>query len=134
LIYFDTDVLINFAIIQEQTKHKHAKELILDAVNNSCLSLSFLSLQELIFVLGKLSAPQELIEKNYLEFKQYVNVHISLDIFDRAYQLSSIIGNKSINDCIHTALAEKYCTKLITYNKDDFKKLSHLSNLEIVIL
>ena len=45
-----------------------------------------------------------------------------------------MIGYKNINDCLHVAMAEKYCTELLTYNKKDFKNISEFSDMRITIL
>jgi predicted nucleic acid-binding protein len=47
---------------------------------------------------------------------------------------SEQIGFRQINDCIHTAIAEKHCTELITYNKKDFSKIAKLTSINIKIL
>ena len=45
-----------------------------------------------------------------------------------------MIGYKNIYDCLHVAMAEKYCNEIITYNKKDFKNIMDLSDTRITIL
>ena len=134
MTYFDTDVLIHFVIYQDEEKHKEAQKHILEAVQHNRFALSFLALQEWLFVLEKLSVKKEVIEKNYAVFKQYAQLTVEHETFERAYALASHIGFRHINDCLHTAIAEKHCHELITCNKDDFKKIKKLSSLKISIL
>jgi predicted nucleic acid-binding protein len=134
LIYFDTDVLINFIVIQSADKHVESQRKILDAIKEGSFCISFLSIQEMLFVLQKIGVEKETIGMNYNFFRDYANFQITKEVFDRAYDLASELGFQNINDCIHTALAEKYCQKLVTYNRDDFKKIQNLSTLEISIL
>lgn len=39
----------------------------------------------------------------------------------------------NINDAIHLKYAEKYCTKIVTFDKD-FKKFKDLAGIEIEVL
>jgi|GEM_PF-3590350 len=34
------------------------------------------------------------------------------------------------NDCLHTAIAERHCDELYTFNKSEFKKIARLSKLK----
>ncbi len=134
MTYFDTDVLVHFVICQDEAKHIKAQKYILEAVKHNRFALSLLALQEWLFVLEKLSVKQEVILKNYTVFKKYTDLTIERETFERGYELASQIGFRHINDCLHTAIAEKYCLELVTYNKDDFKKIKKLSSLKITIL
>jgi predicted nucleic acid-binding protein len=134
MIYFDTDVLVHFVINQDETKHSVAKKMVIEAVQNSQFTLSTLSLQEWLFVMAKLSVSTEIIERNYTVFKQFATLSIDMETFERGHDLASQIGFRHINDCLHTAIAEKHCTELITYNQNDFKKIEKLSSLKVTIL
>jgi predicted nucleic acid-binding protein len=134
MIYFDTDVLVHFVINQDETKHSVAKKMVIEAVQNSQFTLSMLSLQEWLFVMAKLSVSTEIIERNYTVFKQFATLSIDMETFERGHDLASQIGFRHINDCLHTAIAEKHCTELITYNQNDFKKIEKLSSLKVTIL
>ena len=134
MTYFDTDVLVHFVISQDEVKHKEAQKQILEAVKDNRFTLSILTLQEWLFVLEKLLVKKEVIVKNYSVFKKYAHLTVEHETFERGYELASQIGFRHINDSLHTAIAEKYCHELITYNKDDFKKIKKLSPLKITIL
>lgn len=134
MIYFDTDVLVHFVINQDEIKHDIAKKTIIEAVKNSEFTFSMLSLQEWLFVMAKLSVSAEIIERNYTIFKQFATLSIDMETFERGHDLASQIGFRHINDCLHTAMAEKYCSELITYNKDDFRKIEKISPLKVTIL
>jgi predicted nucleic acid-binding protein len=132
--YFDTDVLVHFVINQDEMKHSVAKKMIIEAVKNAQFTLSMLSLQEWLFVMAKLSVSTEIIEKNYAVFKQFATLSIDMETFERGHDIASQIGFRHINDCLHTAIAEKYCSELITYNQNDFKKIEKVSTLKVTIL
>jgi len=134
MIYFDTDVLVHFVVNQDETKHSMATKVIIEAVKNSQFALSMLSLQEWLFVMAKLSVSLEVVERNYTVFKRFATLLIDAEIFERGHDLALAIGFRHINDCLHTAIAEKYCSELITYNQNDFKKIEKLSTLQITIL
>jgi len=55
-------------------------------------------------------------------------------LIDSAFKIVSRLNfGKNINDVIHLKFAEKYCTKLLTFDKD-FKILKQFSSLDIQIL
>lgn len=54
--------------------------------------------------------------------------------FERAIELAQKVGFQNINDCLHTAIAESYCTELYTFNSSDFKRIQDHTNLIIHIL
>ncbi len=61
-------------------------------------------------------------------------VSYSLTEIKRASHIAKQIGFRQINDCIHTSIAETYCTELITYNKKDFSKIAKLASIPVKIL
>ncbi len=134
MIYFDTDVLVHFVINQDEMKHSVAKKMVIEAVQNSQFILSILSLQEWLFVMAKLSVSTDIIERNYTVFKQFATLSIDMETFERGHDLASQISFRHINDCLHTAIAEKHCSELLTYNQNDFKKIQKLSSLKVTIL
>lgn len=134
MIYFDTDVLVNIYINQDDTKHYQAKTLIKEINADNLGKISTLTIQEVVFVLEKLK-----MEKTQTKtiFNQLIVLNpLSYDTttLKRAADLANIIGFKHINDCIHTAIAEKYCTEIITYNKKDFSKIAKLTSIKVSIL
>lgn len=55
MIYFDTDVLVNFYVEQQDIeKHNLAKRLIEQATENGLFLISTHSLNELVFALAKM--------------------------------------------------------------------------------
>lgn len=134
MIYFDTDVLVHFVVYQDDDKHFASQKMIFEAIKNSEFCISFLTMQEFLFVLEKLGIANNIICKNYDFFKRYAIFDIDDKIFESSYNMASNIGFRHINDCIHTVIAEKHCKNLITYNKNDFKKIQRLSNVVITIL
>ena len=60
--YFDTDVLVNAIVIQDEHKHKESIDLITDSIENGSFLISLLVLQELVFVLSKLGCSNEFIK------------------------------------------------------------------------
>ena len=64
----------------------------------------------------------------------YIRQAIDKDILMDAYNLCKKLNFcKNINDAIHLKVAEKYCRKLITFDKD-FKKFKDNAAIEIEIL
>jgi len=96
--------------------------------------MSFLVLQEISFVLGKLNLP-------VVEIKAKVNAlallrpyAYQLEEYHRAVYLAERIGFQHFNDCLHTAIAEKNCTELFTFNRSDFSKIRSYTDLKIRLL
>jgi predicted nucleic acid-binding protein len=96
--------------------------------------ISWLSIQELGFVLAKLNEPIADINISLSQLISSIPVNYDKLIFERAIELANRIGFKNFNDCLHTAIAEQYCTDFYTYNREDFKKLKDLTFLNIHIL
>ena len=132
--YIDTDVWIHSFVLQDKTKHLQANLIIEEvALENAC-TISCLTLQEIVFVLGKLKMENdEIVEIT----RQLLNIHplpCTANELERAIILAKKIGFQHINDCIHTAIAEQFCDELITYNKKVFSKIAPLTKLNIRIL
>jgi predicted nucleic acid-binding protein len=134
MIYFDSDVLINYLIVQDEAKHELATKLYQQAAKNQAFFISLLSLQEVSFVLSKLKLSSEIITEKLTVFLQTNPVSYDLSSFKRACQLAEIIGYQNINDCLHTAIAEIHCAELYTFNQNDFKFLQRETNLKITLL
>ncbi len=132
--YSDTDVLVHYAIIQDEIKHQKSIELIDEAIKSNKFAVSILVLQEFCFVLAKLQVEKEKILRNLSFFSQFSPYLCSPQHFHRSCEIAEKISFKQINDCTHAAIAEKQCEKLITYNKDDFKKIQRYTELNINIL
>lgn len=131
--YLDTNILIYSIVNLDETKQQKAQDLIFDEVSNSTLLLAPLTLQEIICTLAILEVESSIISDSFHLFKKYSLHSVDSDLIQNAFELSrSINYHKKINDVIHLKFAEKYASKLLTFNKD-FRKLKALTNLEIEI-
>jgi predicted nucleic acid-binding protein len=121
-------------INQDEQKMLFSQDRIKQASTDKELLISPLSLQELIYTLSKLNIKKEIIEEGYSIFKRFSMYYIDPSIIDDAYRLCGVVNSfKNINDAIHLKFAEKYCTKLITYD-NDFKKFRDFSGIDIEII
>ena len=134
MIYFDTDVLVNAAIEQDPTKYIQANQIIEQTIINGKFQISWLSIQELGFVLAKLKEPKEVINESLNQLITSLPVNYSKATFIRAIELADQIGFSDFNDCLHVAIAEEFCTELYTYNSRDFARIQPLTTLTIHIL
>ena len=134
MIYFDTDVLINSIVIQNADKHDHAVRKIEDSMSENSFIISSVSIQELIFVLGKLKLDSEVIRKTFDFYSVLAIYGLDKEIFKRAFDLAEKISFVNINDALHLACAEKYADRIVTFNRDDFKKLKKHTKVSVEIL
>ncbi len=134
MIYFDTDVLVNALVIQDEVKHNDSIKLIKKSISDGTFFISLLVLQELAFVLSKLKCSDEFIKKNLDFFSSFKIDNFDLQNFKRARKIAEKLSYNNINDCLHISIAEKNCKKIITYNKKDFKKISKLTKIDVEIL
>lgn len=133
MIYFDTDLWINSLIEQNNDKHIQSNTIIQEYHQQGYI-ISNLNIQEILFVLGKLKTNTPEIEKIAKKLFQLNIINYSLTEIKRATILAKTIGFIHINDCIHTAIAETYCTEIITYNKKDFGKIAEPTHIKVRIL
>jgi predicted nucleic acid-binding protein len=134
MIYFDSDVLINYLVVQDETKHQLATSLYQKATREQRFFISLLSLQEVSFVLAKLKVRNDIITEKLDVFLQANPIGYELSSFKRACYLAKTIGYQNVNDCLHTAIAESYCDELYTFNHSDFKYLQKATSLKITLL
>lgn len=134
MVYFDSDILIHYLVIQDDNKHATATRLYEEATRDAQFFVSLLSLQETSFVLSKLKVSNEEITRKIAVFITDSPVDYDLALFKRASALAEIMGYQNINDCIHTAIAELYCEELLTFNQSDFKRIQKHTNLKITLL
>lgn len=132
--YIDTDVLTHSLVNQNSNLHLKVNDMIEDMVTTQTLLISWLSIQELGFVLAKLDQPTSFITTKLNQLMSSSPVQYGLDEFKRAMELALSIGFKDFNDCLHTAIAEKHCTDLYTCNYKDFKRIQPLTKLNIHFL
>ncbi len=131
--FFDTNVLVYYSVMQDEGKQKIAEELIEEAIVDEVFFLSPLVFSEYVFSLAKLGAlpeSQPLIEY----FKQYVQeipfASVALEAYDLCHEIDSC---KSINDVIHLKVAERFCSELVTFDRD-FRKLREFAGVEVEVL
>jgi predicted nucleic acid-binding protein len=134
MIYFDTDVLVNAAIEQNPVKYIEANKIIEQTILSGKFQISWLSIQELGFVLAKLKEPNEVINVSLNQLISSLPVNYNKTTFIRAIELANKIGFGDFNDCLHVAIAEEYCAELYTYNSRDFGRIQPLTSLTIHIL
>ncbi len=132
--YFDTDVLIHSLVNQNLNLHLKTNDIIEDMVTTNQFLISWLSLQEIGFVLAKLNQPAPFISSKLNSLISSSPVQYGLPEFIRAAELAKTIGFKNLNDCLHTAIAEQHCTDLYTCNYKDFKHIQQLTSLNIHFL
>jgi len=132
--YLDTNIIVYSVVNQDPGKMEVSQSIIRDLFENDNLLISPLNLQELIYTLSKLKIDIKHIEQTYLFFQQFCKNAIDKTLVDSAFKIVSRLNfGKNINDVIHLTFAEKYCTKLLTFDKD-FKILKQFSSLDIQIL
>lgn len=134
MLYLDTDVLVNFLVQQNLDKHNLAGRIFEKASEEGSIFVSFLVLQELSFVLGKLNVPAPEIRANVNALALLQPYAYHLGEYHRAVYLAEHVGFQNFNDCLHTAIAERNCDELVTFNKSDFSKIKSFTDLKITLL
>ncbi len=134
MIYIDTDVLVHAYVDQDTGKYQQANEVIKRAGSEGAAVVSTLSVQELVFVLAKLNTAVEDIDRVYNAVMQFEPLAYDGLVLRRAYEIARFVGFRNISDCIHTAVAEQHCTELITYNKNDFRRVGEVTTIQVTIL
>ena len=134
MIYIDTDVLVHAYIDQDTGKYHQANEIISRADSDGAAVVSTLSVQELVFVLAKLKTEDEDIDRVYNAVMQFEPLAYDGPVLRRAFEIAEFVGFRNISDCIHTAIAERHCTELITYNRSDFRRVSEVTTIQVTIL
>jgi predicted nucleic acid-binding protein len=134
MIYFDTDFLIHYFIIQDRKKHLLVRKIFEKANFDRKVLISLLNLQEITFVLSKFDLEKFEIEEKVSKLYEFNPVNYTLEEFKRAFTLCQKVGFQNINDCLHTAIAENYCKELYTFNQTDFKHIKNYTSLKINVL
>lgn len=134
MIYFDTDVLVHYFIVQDAAKHQQATQLVRQATADDVFYVSLLSIQETSFVLAKLKQSLATVRYAVDVLLNSGTDNYTVEEFRRAVELANGIGFKNINDCLHTALAETHCSELCTYNHADFSRIQRHTSLKITLL
>lgn len=134
MIYLDTDVLIHFLVPQDISKYQAAKNIFDKIISSGKLKVSYLTKQETAYVLNRLGLGKQDIESALTTFLTFRPVSYEAPEMQRAILLCKNLGFQHINDCLHTAIAERHCDELYTFNKSDFRRIARLSKLKVVVL
>jgi predicted nucleic acid-binding protein len=111
-----------------------SQEKMKESLREGLLSISQLTLQELIYTLAKLNVKKEMIINGFEIFNKFSRYSIDNEILIGAFNLCSEMNfYKNINDGIHLKYAEKYCSKIITFDQH-FKNFIGKTSIEIEIL
>lgn len=133
MIFFDTNILVYATINQGTDKLELSEKYIEDAMLRGTLFISPLVFSEYIFILSKLKVINEHYEDIEL-FSKFIGGNLNREVSSNAFTLCRDIDFcKNINDLIHLKIAEQYCSKLVTFDRD-FKKLENYTDIEIEIL
>lgn len=132
--YIDTDVLIHALVNQNRELHLKVTGMISEMIDRNRFFISWLTIQEVGFVLSKLDQPIPFITSKLNALISSVPASYGNPEFSRAMALAEIIGYKDFNDCLHTAIAEQHCSDIYTCNYKDFKRIQAHTNLNIHFL
>ncbi|WP_262714440.1 PIN domain-containing protein [Pedobacter sp. BS3] len=130
----DTDVLIHSLVNQNTDLHLKANNIIEALALENRFSISWLSIQEVGFVPAKLRQSESFIISKVHPLMSAMPIQYGLIEFTRAIELAKIIGFKDFNDCLHTAIAEQYCSDIYTCNYKDFMRIQPHTSLSIHFL
>lgn len=134
MIYFDTNVLVYATINQDEDKLSLSQDRIKEAICKKRFLISPLTIQEYSFVLKKLTLSDDVVFQKVSFFLDFCQHHISCSLMAEACQLASIINSyKNINDTIHLKFAERYASKLVTFDSD-FKRFQNYMKVDLQIL
>lgn len=126
MVYLDTNVFIYASVEQSIEKKKTALKIIRSLIEKSELKISTLVIQEMIFTLGKLGISSETINSDIKFYLKFLEYEVSADTLRDAIDLSfKVQGFKSINDLIHLKIAEKFCEKIVSFDRDFAKFKKH---------
>lgn len=134
MIYIDTDVLVHAYVVQDLAKNQQANQIIKQANADDIAVISTLTVQELLYVLARLDIEERVIQTIFNEVMQLEPLACDTTVLHRAFEMARRIGFRNINDCIHTAIAEQYCSELITYNGRDFSRIREFAKISMTIL
>lgn len=134
MVYVDTNVLIYISVNQGDEKQKKAAKRVRELIKDNKFFISPLTIQEFIFTLAKLKIESGQMDSDVNVYMKHVREAIDKGILSEAYALCKALNYcKNLNDAIHLKMAERYCKKLITFDKD-FKKFRSQTKLKIEIM
>lgn len=131
MIYLDTNVIVN-AVLENPSESQSSKLFLENSTSNNLIS-SLLLVQEVTFVLSKLGLSKESIKETSKMLLRLVGERNDAHLYNQALNLGQLAGFNNINDCIHIAIAEPFCSEFITYDKG-FRKIVPYTDLKITIL
>lgn len=132
---FDTDVLVHYFIGYAPVQHVESKAYVEKTLTDGLFYVSQLSMQELAHTMGKFNQPAPLVEEAMSILKFTSPINYDLTHFERAMELAALTGFSSINDCLHTAIAESQnCAEIVTYNRKQFDIIKFRTKLKVTIL
>jgi predicted nucleic acid-binding protein len=99
--YLDTDVLIHAMLNQNSNLHLRVNDMIEEMTNASTFIISWLSIQEVGFVLAKLGHEATFITSKLNSLMASSPVGYGLFETQRATALAGTVGFRNFNDCIH---------------------------------
>ena len=136
MIYIDTDVLVNFFIVQKEAPHLHpiAQEVMEQVTSRGLFFISIHSLNELGYALAKCGENRDAITEYVTSLYVADPVSVTIDHLKRATKIAYKVSFHHTSDCLHTAVAEQYCDELITFNGSEFNLIRHHTKLKITVL
>ena len=134
MVYVDTNVLIYIIVNQGEEKRDIAARLIRKLIEDNQFFLSTLTIQELIYTLAKLNIDLNQVTGDVNFYMEYIQQSIDKKILKDAYTFCKEMNFcRNINDGIHLKIAEQYCNKLVTFDKD-FRRFMNRTTIAIEIL
>lgn len=136
MTYIDTDVLVNYFVVQKKSPQLHpiARGLMEQVTSRGLFFVSVLSLNELGFALAKCGEHRDAIVEYVSSLYAADPVSVTLDHLKRATQIAYKVSFHHTSDCLHTAIAEEYCNELVTFNGSEFNLIQHHTKLKITVL
>ena len=87
MIYFDTDFLVHYFVVQDRKTHLNVKKMFEKADFNENVFISLLNLQEVSFVLAKLGMPNFEIDEKLNILYDYNPIDYTVSEFKRATEI-----------------------------------------------
>lgn len=136
MTYIDTDVPVNFFVVQKKAPHLHpiAREVMEQVTSRGLFFISVLSLNGLGFALAKCGEHRDAIAEYVSSLYTAEPAIVTLEHLKRATQIAYKVSFHHTSDCLHRAIAEQYRTELITFNGSDLNLIRHHTELKVAVL
>jgi predicted nucleic acid-binding protein len=137
--YFDTNVLIYGLGFSKKNEDciNIASKVLDDCFKNGEITVYFLALAEMSFVLSKMKFSKTLIHdtiKSLIDFILDLNIDLTL-LYEFVDSLKNSEGYIRSFDILHLILAKRLgCTKFVTFDRDFMKFRNEFKDIEIIIL